>query len=442
MKQILRLMGVLCPKRKPKILIKSLASYVLYLATIKILFCVCLAHARQQGLGTPVATGVALSTDSIKPLQIGDSIPSALWLPLQMVKVGQEGATTVTLNDYKGKLIILDFWATWCSSCLATIPKMEALQQQFQNEIAVMPLTYENAAIALPVMQRNKWTLPSIIQGELFKQYFPHRFIPHYIWIKNGRVYGITDSEELTSDKISLALKPSRLDLKEKRDLARNPFMPIDRYATQQGAKVYVRTVLTGFIEGTGGSGRTVKNDTTVFYQFNRPIIDIYRSALHTDHNRILLETDKPEKLLNRAFDKEYLYAYQLLLPADADDKMIENYVTQDLNTSFGINGRWESVKRKCYVIKDIKGEKGKEKEGTLSLTKFLKQLNYSQQWYPDLPIFVNAASKDVKITLPARATTLKQDIPALKKLLASYNLQLAQEVKEIPMFILSDYHN
>jgi TonB-dependent starch-binding outer membrane protein SusC len=41
---------------------KSLASYALYLATIKSLFCVCLAHARRWGLGTPAAIGVALKT--------------------------------------------------------------------------------------------------------------------------------------------------------------------------------------------------------------------------------------------------------------------------------------------------------------------------------------------------------------------------------------------
>src|SRR5690606_33195356 len=47
----------------------------------------------------------------IKPLQIGDTIPEALWsLPLQVIN-HPEGKDTITLNDYRDKkLIILDFW--------------------------------------------------------------------------------------------------------------------------------------------------------------------------------------------------------------------------------------------------------------------------------------------------------------------------------------------
>src|SRR5690606_4010704 len=69
----------------------GLTPYTVYLITLKILFCVCLAHARQSS-SPEAANGVALSTDSIKPLQIGDTIPEVLWhMPLQMVKAGQEG---------------------------------------------------------------------------------------------------------------------------------------------------------------------------------------------------------------------------------------------------------------------------------------------------------------------------------------------------------------
>src|SRR5690606_3062743 len=52
----------------------ALKPYTVYLITLKILFCVCLAHARQSS-SPEAAYGVALSTDSIKPLQIGDAIP-------------------------------------------------------------------------------------------------------------------------------------------------------------------------------------------------------------------------------------------------------------------------------------------------------------------------------------------------------------------------------
>src|SRR5690606_32513427 len=125
------------PKKRSLRARKPYTSYLIPAATAAmILFCVCLVHAGQRGLTNPAATGVALSTDSIKPLKIGDTIPGALWnLPLQMVKAGQEGSTTVMLKDYKGKLIIIDFWATWCTPCVAMIPKVDSLQQAFAPQV-------------------------------------------------------------------------------------------------------------------------------------------------------------------------------------------------------------------------------------------------------------------------------------------------------------------
>ena len=40
---------------------------------------------------------------------------------------------TVSLSDYKGKLVLLNFWATWCLPCLQEMPSMETLYQKHQQ---------------------------------------------------------------------------------------------------------------------------------------------------------------------------------------------------------------------------------------------------------------------------------------------------------------------
>ncbi len=38
------------------------------------------------------------------------------------------------LSDYRGKLVLLTFWATWCAPCRHEMPQIEALWQQYRNQ--------------------------------------------------------------------------------------------------------------------------------------------------------------------------------------------------------------------------------------------------------------------------------------------------------------------
>jgi thiol-disulfide isomerase/thioredoxin len=55
----------------------------------------------------------------------------------------------VTLADFKGKTIVIDFWATWCGPCVASFPAMQMAANRYVNEPGVKFLfihTWENAA--------------------------------------------------------------------------------------------------------------------------------------------------------------------------------------------------------------------------------------------------------------------------------------------------------
>ncbi|CAN1525959.1 TlpA_like_family domain containing protein [Spirosomataceae bacterium] len=41
---------------------------------------------------------------------------------------------SVQLKDYQGKILIMDFWATWCKPCLASFPTMKKLQEEFKDK--------------------------------------------------------------------------------------------------------------------------------------------------------------------------------------------------------------------------------------------------------------------------------------------------------------------
>ena len=57
--------------------------------------------------------------------------------------VGEE--TTRTLDDYRGNVILLNLWATWCAPCLQELPALNRLQEEYRDEgLVVITLSPES----------------------------------------------------------------------------------------------------------------------------------------------------------------------------------------------------------------------------------------------------------------------------------------------------------
>ena len=49
--------------------------------------------------------------------------------------------TTISLNDFKGKLVIINFWATWCAPCREEMPSLDILQSNKKiNNLIILPI--------------------------------------------------------------------------------------------------------------------------------------------------------------------------------------------------------------------------------------------------------------------------------------------------------------
>jgi len=53
-----------------------------------------------------------------------------------------------TLADFKGKVVVLNLWATWCTPCVAEMPTLERLQQKMgENDVAVIALSIDRGGV-------------------------------------------------------------------------------------------------------------------------------------------------------------------------------------------------------------------------------------------------------------------------------------------------------
>jgi thiol-disulfide isomerase/thioredoxin len=60
-----------------------------------------------------------------------------------------------TLADHRGKVVIVNFWATWCEPCLAEMPSMQKLQDRFAGRVAVLAVNFgESPPKVTPFLQR------------------------------------------------------------------------------------------------------------------------------------------------------------------------------------------------------------------------------------------------------------------------------------------------
>ena len=62
------------------------------------------------------------------PLKVGIGSPAPSF------SLYDDSGKTVSLDDFSGKVVFLNFWATWCPPCLVEMPSIEKLNQKFRDK--------------------------------------------------------------------------------------------------------------------------------------------------------------------------------------------------------------------------------------------------------------------------------------------------------------------
>jgi len=99
----------------------------------------------------------------------------------------------VRLSDYKGKVVILDFWATWCGPCKMEVPHFKELHKQYQLkgvEIVGIALDQQGAKIVAPFIASNQIEYTTLIgTSEVVQRYGSPRGIPTtFVIDQNGKI--------------------------------------------------------------------------------------------------------------------------------------------------------------------------------------------------------------------------------------------------------------
>lgn len=125
--------------------------------------------------------------------------------------------TEITWEKMRGKVVVLEFWNTQCAPCVAAIPHMNTLVEQFTSRSVVfLSISDDNPDHAKGFLKRKPMRGWVALDGPLTatRSAYDVRGIPHLLLVdQNGVIAGITHPQKLKAEHIEevLAGKPSSL---------------------------------------------------------------------------------------------------------------------------------------------------------------------------------------------------------------------------------------
>ena len=139
-------------------------------------------------------------------------------LPALDFELTDQYGNTHTLEDYKGKTIFLNFWATWCPPCKAEMPDIQKIYETYDTEgdealvvLGVAAPNYGQEGSAEDItafLEENGYTYPVLMDtdGELFSGYGIYSFPTTFMIDRDGNVFGYI-SGMLTEDMMHSIIK-------------------------------------------------------------------------------------------------------------------------------------------------------------------------------------------------------------------------------------------
>jgi thiol-disulfide isomerase/thioredoxin len=126
----------------------------------------------------------------VSPNPVNDADLLALGETAPEWKLSDAEGQAHSLSDYPGKVIVLDFWATWCGPCAEIMRQMQKLHEKYRDRgVAVFGVNSWDKQDPIPLMKERHCTYRLLFKGEeISKQYKISSLPTVYIIGVDGRI--------------------------------------------------------------------------------------------------------------------------------------------------------------------------------------------------------------------------------------------------------------
>lgn len=312
---------------------------------------------------------------AIRNLKVGDKVPE-----ISIPKIIRNDRASAKTSDFNNQLLILDFFDTFCGSCIEALPKLDSLQRKFGNRIKILPVSYQSEAVMTDFFNnnrfviKNKVNLPCVVEDKVLGSYFQYKLISHEVWIYKGKVVAITGTDYVTTKNIQIILDGKAVSWPVKNDMVNfDPKKPIfvQTESDQYNNKNNIYSGITGHRNGIDfkGAAYDTLNVGYRFYNYNRTILQALTGlSWAATHEEKMPFIPHPERYLLHVKDKsKYIYTpdkgfasdwyrendicYEMISTKPMTEKERWKYIYSDLQNKLGLSAKWEKRLVKCLVI-------------------------------------------------------------------------------------------
>jgi uncharacterized protein (TIGR03435 family) len=267
---------------------------------------------------------------------IGKPAPS-----LSIEKLLQAPAAAPSWQSLKGKCVVLEFWATWCAPCVASIPRMNELHEQFKDRpIEFIAVTQQTEDKIIPFLKRRPidgW-IGLDTNGSMFRDYGV-RAIPHTVLVDaKGVIIAITDPPSVTKEVLESLLAGRPINWDAPHEVETVPSDPSEQETMNSLFQILIRP-------SKEAAGRAARVDGSLSLTGCPP-----QFIFHTVYDLPADQIDVQARLPEGTFD------VIATMPNDREDQF-DQVLRQAVELTFRVKARREKRDTDLYVLEKKDGE-------------------------------------------------------------------------------------